>query len=66
MTSKLLRKMIRENHEYGTGSDDDIGIYFNGIRLAMVEAWFWRYRGKKMPGRAKRAMRRHEKRYARQ
>jgi len=65
--NKLIRRMIEQNPHYGTENDeDDVSIYQGAIRCTLIEAIFWRYRGRRLPARAVRAINRAARRYQRQ
>lgn len=61
--NNLLKRMIEQNPHYGTGDDEDSSVWLGSIPCVMIDAIFWRYRGRRLPGRAKKMLRRYEKRY---
>lgn len=60
--STLIRRMIQHNPDYGS-TDENGAIYQGHVRCVLVEAMFWKYHGKKLPGRAAKQIRRAETRY---
>lgn len=63
--SRLVSRMLKQNTVYGTGFEDDVYTSLGWVRCIKIDAIFWRFRGRKFPGRASKATRRYVKFYQR-